>query len=155
VDTEQQSPVRRILGNVLLYVLWAATTGLAVLMLFVGRSFYLALLGVLGVGYWSWRFLDKALLILVAIGILSLVIASEAYYAHGLAKGRLLMRAARIMGIELLALSGFHLFLASLAGRHWVSAPTFLFGLLEGVVGIPLLVISLARKTPRNPIPPA
>ena len=142
---------KKVLGYAGVYLFWAVIIGIAILSLFLSRNFFLVLMGDLGVGMWSWAFIDKALLVVSGIGILILVIAAEFYLTNGLRQGLLLKRAARMVGLQLLVIVAFQSYISVFRGNFWRPSLGLALIAVQLVVGVVLFTYSLAPKAPRKP----
>ena len=143
---------KKFFGYVLVYSFWVLIIGISVIGMFLTRNFFLVLMGDLGVDMWSWAFFDKALLILSGIGVLILIISTEFYLTNGLRLGLLLKRTARIVGLELLVIVAFQLYISIFRGNFWRPSLSLLLIGAQLILGLVLFVYSLARKIPENPV---
>ncbi len=142
--------LKSVLRYLVAYLAWIATSALAVLLLFLSRTSYLVILKATGAGLWQWNAADKALFIVVGIGVLCFIIATEIYFVNGVHKARLLRRACRIAGVELLAVFGCQLVSGAVAGSLASSALGLLLLAVEVLAGAALFVLSLIAPAQRG-----
>lgn len=126
-----RSPTIKILKTKLVkhlaaYALWILTLLLGIWFWFLGRSTLMGLLGMNMQGsilqVWRGRLADKVFSVVVGFGWLIMMIATESYFRDGAEEGDVLLRFAKIAGIELclIFLADFILLiLQGFGGQDW------------------------------------
>lgn len=98
---------RRWLGYLLAYGMWAVVLALGIWFLLFSRETVLGIADALmtdttSARYWRLTSLERFYVIGVGLVWTAIMIISEVYFRHGVSRGQLLQRFARILGPELL-----------------------------------------------------
>lgn len=99
----------RLLHHVLVYVMWVVVLALGLWVLLLSRDVVVAVASALFVEESSARFwritsVERFYILGAGLAWLALMILSEFYFRNGVRQGRLFVRFARVLGIELVIL---------------------------------------------------
>jgi hypothetical protein len=133
------------------FVMWAVVIALGIWVLLVGHTAFLGFVATRvdhdsTSGYWQYAALERFFIVGVGLAWLVVVTLSEPYIRHGVHRGHLLRRFARIVGPGLLLLFAADVSLLLLQGMppgvwmRWL--------LLSGELGLGVALMLAARSSP-------
>jgi hypothetical protein len=149
---ESSTRGKTILGWIGVYGFWILAVALGLLFFLVSRQSLAIVMEAFGVADTARVAIDRFFMLFVALVIVVLIVFLEHHFRVGREKGRLLSRAARAIGTELLVLMVFQLAPALLLGGFGAVLPWVVVG-VQGAVGVGLLVgaVRLRRRSRRQP----
>jgi len=145
--------MKKGLGYVIAYLMWAVTMALGVWFILIGRESFLGALALYAGDslprIWQARFLDKAYMIAAGLLWLVLLIVTEEYFKRGVPQRDLTRRIANVIGPELLLIfvadAGL-LLLQGIGGADWLR---WLILGSELVIGMALVLLGRFLHPPK------
>lgn len=136
---------REIAGWIGVYAFWVVSVAIGIGLYLVSRQTIGIVAEVAGADELVRTAIDRFYLFFTAIALIVVIVFVEHYYRTGLRKGRLLVRVARVVGIELLVLTALHTIPQVVVGGYgsWIERVVIL---IEGAGGFALLGVSLRRR---------
>ena len=140
---------REIAGWIAAYGLWVLSVAIGIALYLVSRQTAGIVMVVAGADELVRTAVDRFFLFFAAIALIVVIVFLEHYYRTGYLKGRLLTRAARVVGIELLVLAALHTIPQVVVGGYgsWFERAVIL---AEGAGGFALLGVSLRGRRTRG-----
>ena len=127
------------------YAFWVLSVAIGIGLYLVSRQTVGIVVEIAGAGDLARTAIDRFYLFFAAIALIVVIVFLEHYYRTGFQKGRLLVRVARVIGIELLVLAILHTIPQIVVGGYgsWIERAVIL---LEGAGGFALLGVSLRSR---------
>ena len=140
---------REIAGWTGVYAFWVLSVAIGIGLFLVSRQTVGIVVEIAGADDLARTAIDRFYLFFAAIALIVVIVFLEHYYRTGFQKGRLLVRVARVVGIELLILTVLHVIPQLVLGWYggWLQR---LVILAEGAGGFALLGVSLRDKRKRR-----
>jgi hypothetical protein len=138
-------------GYVLALVMWAVVVALGIWVFLVGHTAFVSFIATRVTqdstsGFWQYAALERFFIVGVGLAWLVIVTLSEPYLRHGVERGRLFRRFARIAGPALLLLFAADALLLVLQGMHPGLWTRWL--LLAAELGLGIALVVAARSSP-------